>query len=51
MYENWLDDTLPPFHYGSHYSSPHTVCHYLMRVEPFTSLGIQLVLTTNLIGC
>lgn len=40
-YNNWCDTTLPAFLYGSHYSSPHTVCHYMIRVEPFTSLAIE----------
>jgi hypothetical protein len=30
------------FYYGSHYSTAATVLHYLIRMEPFTSLHIQL---------
>ncbi len=30
------------FHYGSHYSSSASVIFYLMRLEPFTSLHIEL---------
>ncbi|CAG5122759.1 unnamed protein product, partial [Candidula unifasciata] len=30
------------FHYGTHYSNAASVMHYLVRVEPFTSLHIQL---------
>lgn len=30
------------FLYGSHYSSPGVVLHYLLRQEPFTSLAIEL---------
>eukprot|EP01127_Copromyxa_protea_P005440 TRINITY_DN1536_c0_g1_i1.p1 TRINITY_DN1536_c0_g1~~TRINITY_DN1536_c0_g1_i1.p1 ORF type:complete len:3602 (-),score=523.92 TRINITY_DN1536_c0_g1_i1:100-9459(-) len=41
-YESWMDDTLPAFHYGSHYSSAHTVCYWLIRMEPFTTLSIEL---------
>ena len=30
------------FHYGTHYSNAAGVMHYLIRMEPFTSLHIQL---------
>ena len=30
------------FIFGSHYSSPGVVLHYLIRQEPFTSLAIDL---------
>ena len=30
---------LPPFHYGSHYSSPAIVSQYLLRVNPFTEIS------------
>ena len=30
------------FLYGSHYSSPGVVCHYLIRQEPFTTMHIEL---------
>ncbi|XP_023703751.1 neurobeachin-like protein 1 isoform X2 [Cryptotermes secundus] len=30
------------FHYGTHYSNSAGVLHYLVRVEPFTSLHIEL---------
>lgn len=30
------------FHYGTHYSNPAGVMHYLLRLEPFTSLHVQL---------
>ncbi len=30
------------FHYGTHYSNSAMVLHYLVRVEPFTSLHIEL---------
>lgn len=33
---------LPPFHFGSHYSTAGFVMWYLMRAEPFTSLHVQL---------
>nr|XP_043621960.1 BEACH domain-containing protein C2-like [Erigeron canadensis] len=41
-YSSFNDTVIPKFHYGSHYSSAGTVLYYLMRVEPFTSLSIQL---------
>ncbi|KAJ0590569.1 putative transcription factor WD40-like family [Helianthus annuus] len=41
-YSSFSDTVIPKFHYGSHYSSAGTVLYYLMRVEPFTTLSIQL---------
>ncbi|KAL8235755.1 hypothetical protein R6Q59_016836 [Mikania micrantha] len=41
-YYSFSDTVIPKFHYGSHYSSAGTVLYYLMRVEPFTALSIQL---------
>ncbi|KAJ5075156.1 beige/beach-related [Anaeramoeba ignava] len=43
-YENFQDpdNVIPPFHYGSHYSSTAIVLFYLIRVEPFTTLAINL---------
>ncbi|CAA6655614.1 unnamed protein product [Spirodela intermedia] len=41
-YSSFDDPVIPKFHYGSHYSSAGTVLHYLLRVEPFTTLAIQL---------
>ncbi|PWA45076.1 BEACH domain-containing protein [Artemisia annua] len=41
-YYSFNDTVIPKFHYGSHYSSAGTVLYYLMRVEPFTTLSIQL---------
>ena len=35
-------DGVPPFHYGSHYSSEAIVLFYLIRMEPFTSAAIRL---------
>ncbi|KAJ5068516.1 beige/beach-related [Anaeramoeba ignava] len=32
---------VPPFYYGSHYSTPAVVLHYLVRLEPFTTLFID----------
>ena len=43
-YATWEDPegVVPPFHYGTHYSSAAIVIHYLMRLEPFTRRHIEL---------
>ncbi|KAI4356836.1 hypothetical protein L6164_000823 [Bauhinia variegata] len=41
-YLSFNDPVIPKFHYGSHYLSAGTVLYYLVRVEPFTTLSIQL---------
>ena len=43
-YEHFEDPTgtVKKFHYGTHYSNPAGVMHYLLRLEPFTTLHIQL---------
>ncbi|XP_077175319.1 neurobeachin-like protein 1 isoform X2 [Paroedura picta] len=43
-YENFEDPLgiVDKFHYGTHYSNAAGVMHYLIRVEPFASLHIQL---------
>ena len=43
-YENFEDPsgTIAKFHYGTHYSNAAGVLHYLVRMEPFTSLHIEL---------
>ena len=43
-YELFEDPTgaMRPFHYGTHYSNSANVMHYLIRLEPFTTLHIQL---------
>jgi hypothetical protein len=33
---------IPKFHYGTHYSTAASVLYYMLRLEPFTSLHIQL---------
>eukprot|EP00457_Paulinella_chromatophora_P007602 gb/GEZN01007626.1/.p1 GENE.gb/GEZN01007626.1/~~gb/GEZN01007626.1/.p1 ORF type:complete len:427 (-),score=58.17 gb/GEZN01007626.1/:119-1399(-) len=39
-YLSWPhDDTIPAFHYGSHYSSGTIVSHFLVRKEPFTEIA------------
>ncbi|XP_066208131.1 neurobeachin-like protein 2 isoform X1 [Saccopteryx leptura] len=43
-YESFEDPagTIDKFHYGTHYSNAAGVMHYLIRMEPFTSLHVQL---------
>ncbi|KAI8812528.1 hypothetical protein BJ742DRAFT_792726, partial [Cladochytrium replicatum] len=41
-YKLWDDQSLPPCHYGTHYSSAMIVCTWLMRLEPFTRYYVQL---------
>ena len=41
-YETWCDPEIPAFHYGTHYSCGALVLYYLIRLEPFTSLHIDL---------
>ncbi|CAK9224782.1 unnamed protein product [Sphagnum troendelagicum] len=41
-YESFDDPVIPKFHYGSHYSSAGTVLYYLVRIEPYSTLAIQL---------
>ena len=38
-----MDDQIPPYYYGSHYSTPlGCVLHYLLRKEPFTQQHVLL---------
>ncbi|KAK9002310.1 hypothetical protein V6N11_024994 [Hibiscus sabdariffa] len=41
-YANFNDPVTPKFHYDSHYSSAGSVLYYLVRIEPFTTVSIQL---------
>ncbi|XP_072572045.1 neurobeachin-like protein 2 isoform X2 [Paramormyrops kingsleyae] len=43
-YESFEDPsgTIEKFHYGTHYSNAAGVMHYMIRMEPFTMLHIQL---------
>ena len=43
-YENFEDPSgvIGKFHYGTHYSNSAGVMHYLIRMEPFTTLHIAL---------
>ena len=37
-YSNLQSVGEPPFHYGTHFSSSMIVCHFLIRMEPFTHM-------------
>ncbi|XP_067642069.1 neurobeachin isoform X12 [Eurosta solidaginis] len=41
-YESWVSDTIPPFHYGTHYSTSSFTLNWLVRVEPFTTMFLAL---------
>lgn len=36
------DEAMGKFHHGTHYSNAASVLHYLIRLEPYTSLHIDL---------
>ena len=36
------DEGMKPYFYGSNYSNPIYVCHFLMRIFPFTHIAIEL---------
>jgi hypothetical protein len=41
-FDNFVDDTIPQFHYGTHYSTSAYVMWYLIRMEPFTASAVHL---------
>ena len=41
-YSAWEHDQIPPFHYGTHYSTSAFTLNYLIRLEPFTSMFLAL---------
>ncbi len=41
-YQNWEHTNIPPFHYGTHYSTAAFTLNWLIRVEPFTSIYLNL---------
>jgi len=49
-YENLESVEEKPFHYGTHFSSSMIVCHFLIRLAPFTNmfktLQVRLAVTT-----
>ena len=40
--DGYDDSIIPKFFYGSHYSSSGILMHYLMRLEPFATLCLDL---------
>ena len=38
-----------PFHYGTHFSSSMIVCHFLIRMEPFTHMFKTLQVSWSLL--
>ncbi|KAM7540694.1 hypothetical protein Aperf_G00000021466 [Anoplocephala perfoliata] len=41
-YAGWDDPTQPAFHYGTHYSTAAFVLNYLIRLEPFTTMFLNM---------
>ncbi|XP_053400196.1 neurobeachin-like isoform X2 [Mercenaria mercenaria] len=41
-YNSWEHDQIPPFHYGTHYSTSAFTLNWLIRVEPFTTMFLNL---------
>ena len=41
-YNSWEHDQIPPFHYGTHYSTAAFTLNWLVRLEPFTSMFLAL---------
>ncbi|XP_048382932.1 lipopolysaccharide-responsive and beige-like anchor protein isoform X2 [Stegostoma tigrinum] len=41
-HESWEDDQVPPFHYGTHYSTSSFTLAWLLRIEPFTTFFLNL---------
>ncbi|XP_059080572.1 neurobeachin-like isoform X3 [Tigriopus californicus] len=41
-YNTWDNDQIPPFHYGTHFSTSAFVLNYLLRLEPFTTMVLAL---------
>lgn len=41
-YENWDAQGIPPFHYGTHYSTAAFTLNWMIRLEPFTTMFLAL---------
>lgn len=41
-YSSWDHDQIPPFHYGTHYSTSAFTLNWLIRLEPFTTMFLSL---------
>uniref|UniRef100_F1KPT4 Putative neurobeachin homolog n=1 Tax=Ascaris suum TaxID=6253 RepID=F1KPT4_ASCSU len=40
-YSSWEHESIPPFHYGTHYSTQAFTLNWLLRVEPFTTMFLH----------
>ncbi|XP_050442787.1 neurobeachin isoform X2 [Adelges cooleyi] len=41
-FSSWENESIPPFHYGTHYSTAAFVLNWLIRIEPFTTMFLAL---------
>ncbi|VDN07726.1 unnamed protein product [Thelazia callipaeda] len=41
-YSSWEHETVPPFHYGTHYSTQAFTLNWLFRLEPFTTIFLHM---------
>jgi hypothetical protein len=41
-YANWEHESIPPFHYGTHYSTGAFTLNWLIRLEPFTTMFLNM---------
>lgn len=41
-YNSWEHEQIPPFHYGTHYSTAAFTLNWLVRVEPFSTMFLTL---------
>ncbi|CAG0882864.1 unnamed protein product [Darwinula stevensoni] len=41
-FNTWDHEGIPPFHYGTHYSTAAFVLNWLVRLEPFTTMFLSL---------
>ena len=41
-YQNWDNAHIPPFHYGTHYSTAAFTLNWLIRTEPFASIFLNM---------
>ncbi|XP_043255963.1 neurobeachin [Colletes gigas] len=41
-FQGWEHDSIPPFHYGTHYSTAAFVLNWMIRVEPMTTMFLAL---------
>jgi Beige/BEACH domain len=50
-YENLQSVEERPFHYGTHFSSSMIVCHFLIRLAPFTNMFKTLQVRLDVYNC